>query len=228
MSSSSAPSPESEQPRVAVAEAPAGGPLLEQRLALVEDLWQTVLRSECPAEQAERLLRMKQLSDPVLPDGNAVSSDALVSLIRDMDLSEAIAAARAFSLYFQLVNILEQRIEEDGYLESIIRSQDIEEEINPFAPPLATQTEPATFRELFERLRRLNVPPAQLENLLQELDIRLVFTAHPTEIVRHTIRHKQRRIKYTAATGNRLIPVPSKQERSVCSWRRKSGCGGDR
>nr|WP_038004493.1 phosphoenolpyruvate carboxylase [Synechococcus sp. WH 7805] len=194
MSSSSARSPESEQPRVAVAEAPVGGQLLQQRLALVEDLWQTVLRSECPAEQAERLLRMKQLSDPVLPDGNAVSSDALVSLIRDMDLSEAIAAARAFSLYFQLVNILEQRIEEDGYLESIVRSQDTAEQINPFAPPLATQTEPATFRELFERLRRLNVPPAQLENLLQELDIRLVFTAHPTEIVRHTIRHKQRRV----------------------------------
>ncbi len=29
-----------------------------------------------------------------------------------------IAAARAFSLYFQLVNILEQHIEEDTYLES--------------------------------------------------------------------------------------------------------------
>ncbi len=38
------------------------------------------------------------------------------------------------------------------------------------------------------------MPPAQLENLLRELDIRLVFTAHPTEIVRHTVRHKQRRV----------------------------------
>ena len=26
------------------------------------------------------------------------------------------------------------------------------------------------------------------------MDIRLVFTAHPTEIVRHTIRHKQTRV----------------------------------
>ena len=38
------------------------------------------------------------------------------------------------------------------------------------------------------------MPPAQIENLLRELDIRLVFTAHPTEIVRHTVRHKQRRV----------------------------------
>ena len=40
----------------------------------------------------------------------------------------------------------------------------------------------------------MNVPPAQVEQLLRELDIRLVFTAHPTEIVRHTVRHKQRRV----------------------------------
>ena len=42
--------------------------------------------------------------------------------------------------------------------------------------------------------RKLNVPPGKLEALLQEMDIRLVFTAHPTEIVRHTIRHKQTRV----------------------------------
>lgn len=193
MLSSSALIPESTQPRAEGNEA-GNGQLLQQRLALVEDLWQTVLRSECPPEQAERLLRMKQLSDPVLPGKHSTGTDALVDLIRGMDLAEAIAAARAFSLYFQLVNILEQRIEEDTYLESINRSQEHAEKVDPFAPPLATQTEPATFRELFERLRRLNVPPAQLESLLQELDIRLVFTAHPTEIVRHTVRHKQRRV----------------------------------
>ncbi len=193
MDSSSALNPESKQSRADGTEAESGQ-LLQQRLALVEDLWQTVLRSECPPDQAERLLRMKQLSDPVLPGEHSAGTNSLVDLIKGMDLAEAIAAARAFSLYFQLVNILEQRIEEDTYLESINRSQDQAEKVDPFAPPLATQTEPATFRELFERLRRLNVPPAQLEALLQELDIRLVFTAHPTEIVRHTVRHKQRRV----------------------------------
>ncbi|WP_320666844.1 phosphoenolpyruvate carboxylase [Prochlorococcus sp. MIT 1307] len=172
--------------------------LLQQRLELVEDLWKTVLKSECPPEQTERLLRLKQLSDPVNVEGaNTTTSDAIVLLIREMDLAEAISAARAFSLYFQLVNILEQRIEEDSYLATMSRSQDQasqDECLDPFAPPLASQTAPATFRELFQRLRGLNVPPAQLEKLLQEMDIRLVFTAHPTEIVRHTVRHKQRRV----------------------------------
>ena len=173
--------------------------LLEQRLELVEDLWKTVLKSECPPEQTERLLRLKKLSDPTNLDvsNQKTTGDAIVLLIREMDLAEAISAARAFSLYFQLVNILEQRIEEDSYLASMSCSQEHavqDQAVDPFAPPLASQTAPATFRELFQRLRRLNVPPAQLETLLQEMDIRLVFTAHPTEIVRHTVRHKQRRV----------------------------------
>ena len=162
--------------------------LLGERLELVEDLWETVLRSECPSEQAERLLRLKQLSDP----DEADVTGAIVQLIREMDLAEAIAAARAFSLYFQLVNILEQHIEEDTYLDSLKNQENGPSD--PFLPALANQTDPATFRQLFARLRSLNVPPAQLEKLLRTLDLRLVFTAHPTEIVRHTVRHKQRRV----------------------------------
>ncbi|MGK7903317.1 MAG: phosphoenolpyruvate carboxylase [Hormoscilla sp.] len=50
------------------------------------------------------------------------------------------------------------------------------------------------FHALLPKLRELNVPPGQIQNLIDKLDIRLVFTAHPTEIVRHTIRDKQRRI----------------------------------
>ena len=168
--------------------------LLGERLELVEDLWETVLRSECPPGQAERLLRLKHLSDPSEGEESTGgdASSAIVQLIRDMDLAEAIAAARAFSLYFQLVNILEQHIEEDSYLDSLKNQGSCNSD--PFLPALANQTDPATFRQLFERLRSLNVPPAQLENLLSSLDLRLVFTAHPTEIVRHTVRHKQRRV----------------------------------
>ena len=176
------------------------GQLLQHRLDLIEDLWKSVLRSECPPEQSERLLRLKQLSDPVSlegRDGNS-TSEAIVELIKAMDLSEAISAARAFSLYFQLINIVEQRIEEDSYLDSLRPNPSSDaahrDAFDPFAPPLANQTDPATFGEVFERLRRMNVPPAQVEHLLRELDIRLVFTAHPTEIVRHTVRHKIRRV----------------------------------
>jgi phosphoenolpyruvate carboxylase len=186
-----------------MAEVPAVvGRLLGERLELVEDLWLTVLRSECTPLQLERLVRLKELSEPPPPSeggGDEESgfrtghSAAIVAVIREMDLADGIAAARAFSLYFQLINILEQHIEEDTYLESLQTAPSTGAN-DPFLPPLASQSDPATFRQLFERLRSLGVPPAQVENLLRELDIRLVFTAHPTEIVRHTVRHKQRRV----------------------------------
>ena len=73
------------------------GYLLQQRLELVEDLWQTVLKSECPPDQTKRLLLLKQLSDPSKSNKDT-SSQAIVQLITEMDLAEAISAARAFSL----------------------------------------------------------------------------------------------------------------------------------
>ena len=191
-------------PNGTLPEAPPGVTrLLMERLELVEDLWLTVLRSECTPPQVERLIRLKELSGPLNPPEvtqadeeagfRSGDSEAIIGVIREMDLADGIAAARAFSLYFQLVNILEQHIEEDSYLESLRRAPSPTSS-DPFLPPLASQSDPATFRQLFERLRALNVPPGQLENLLRELDIRLVFTAHPTEIVRHTVRHKQGRV----------------------------------
>ena len=175
----------------------SSGRLLKQRLELIEDLWQTVLTTECPAIQTTKLLRLKKLSDSTALDeeNRPNTSREIARLISEMDLAEAISAARAFSLYFQLVNILEQRIEEDSYLKTISDIDGIpEDNLDPFAPPLASQTAPATYSELFKRLRRLNVPPGKLEELLREMDIRLVFTAHPTEIVRHTVRHKQTKV----------------------------------
>lgn len=221
----------------ATPEVPAAvGRLLEERLELVEDLWLTVLRSECPPAQLERLIRLKELSGPLAPSGvesesdaedfSSGASEAIVAVIREMDLADGIAAARAFSLYFQLVNILEQHIEEDSYLASLQTGPSASVN-DPFLPALASQSEPATFRQLFERLRALGVPPAQIENLLRDLDIRLVFTAHPTEIVRHTVRHKQRRVASLIQKLEEGRGAAAKRANATASnWKRRSASGG--
>ena len=162
---------------------------LDKNRALIEDLWESVLREECPEDQANRLIKLKELSytNQVEEDSSRTFKSEIVDIVNAMDLADSISAARAFSLYFQLVNILDQRGEEDRYIQSFTNQnvQKSHDNLDPFAPALARQNAPVTFRELFHRLRRLNVPPGKLEELLQEMDIRLVFTAHPTEIVRH-------------------------------------------
>ena len=127
-------------------------PLYKNRL-LIEELWESVLREECPVDQANRLIQLKELSsnNQVEKDSAKNFKNEIVDIVNSMDLAESISAARAFSLYFQLVNILEQRVEEDRYIQSFTNQnvQKSHDNLDPFAPALARQNAPVTFRELF-------------------------------------------------------------------------------
>jgi phosphoenolpyruvate carboxylase len=194
---------------------------LRQRLQTVEELWGAVLKQECGQELVNLLARLRDLCSP---EGQAIDEQAseVVKLISQLELNEAIRAARAFALYFQLINIVEQHYEQRQQL-SISRAlhQKAAKQLNPTQTVAATvvehqaagmnrdpgvdllernwhathqQQKQGTFHTLFPHLRQMNVPPQHIQRLIDQLDVRLVFTAHPTEIVRSTIRDKQRRL----------------------------------
>ncbi|MFO5528468.1 MAG: phosphoenolpyruvate carboxylase [Cuspidothrix sp.] len=184
---------------------------LRHRLQVVEELWETVLRQECGQEMVDLL---RQLRDLCSPEGQARNDQAAyaVELIEQLNINEAIRAARAFALYFQLINIIEQEYEQkqqlsryadesdQGVFPSIIYATNQREEDLPATKKTGSDLmtteiqQKGTFAALFPLLFQLNVPPQQIQRLISQLDIRLVFTAHPTEIVRHTIRDKQRQV----------------------------------
>ncbi|MFN8951326.1 MAG: phosphoenolpyruvate carboxylase [Aphanizomenon sp.] len=184
---------------------------LRHRLQVVEELWESVLRQECGQEMVDLL---RQLRDLCSPEGQATNDLAAsaVELIEKLNINEAIRAARAFALYFQLINIIEQEYEQKQQLNrhtaqvdqenlpSIIYSSNHQEEESPVSFVMGSNlmtseaSQKGTFAALFPLLFKLNVPPQQIQRLISQLDIRLVFTAHPTEIVRHTIRDKQRQV----------------------------------
>lgn len=195
---------------------------LRQRLQLVEDLWESVLRQECGQHLVNLLA---QLRDMCSPEGQATNEKAaeVVKLISQLDLNEAIRASRAFALYFQLINIVEQHYEQREQMSRSLQDATIGlKQPNPAAIQHSTHLEQreqsikgrpeaellekswqavntqqqdySTFHSLFPYLREMNVPPQHIQRLIDQLDVRLVFTAHPTEIVRPTIRDKQRRM----------------------------------
>ena len=196
--------------------------LLQHRLKLVEDLWESVLCSECGQEMVDLLKQMRAISTP---EGQASVHEAreysVTQLIEKLSLNDAIQAARAFALYFQLINIVEQHYEQREQklsrranyqspkaIENGNGNQSNSQDSSIFVPGVeqledswSEQTnyweKAGTFQWLFPHLKKVNMPPKLIERLLEQLDIRLVFTAHPTEIVRHTIRKKQRRISGT-------------------------------
>lgn len=191
---------------------------LRHRLKMVESLWETVLLQECGQPLVDLL---SQLLDLCSPEGQVTShseSQAL-KLVEGLELNEAIQAARAFALYFQLINIIEQHYEQrdqqrqyrsaqgattnknggywsenNGQTLHSYNSLEADEVDQPTGKPAAKRLGIGTFPWLFPRLKELNVPPQQIQKLLHQLEVWLVFTAHPTEIVRHTIRDKQRRV----------------------------------
>ncbi|MBD2508923.1 phosphoenolpyruvate carboxylase [Nostoc muscorum FACHB-395] len=193
---------------------------LRHRLQVVEELWESVLRQECGQNMVDLL---RQLRDLCSPEGQATNDQAssAVKLIEQLNINEAIRAARAFALYFQLINIIEQEYEQRQQLSryeaeteptdaerasNVNYSSNQREDDAPVSKGIAAellaknylekaQVKPkGTFAALFPYLFKQNVPPQQIQRLIAHLDVRLVFTAHPTEIVRHTIRDKQRQV----------------------------------
>lgn len=195
--------------------------LLRNRLKIVEDLWESVLRQECGQELVDLLKQMRSMTSP---EGQAshFQESNVSQLIEQLDINESIRASRAFALYFQLINIVEQHYEQReqqlAYTKGLstekqllipkdqknstfeTRNQRFSDEreyplnLSDISTQYQAGQELATFHHLFPMLRCLNVPSQQIQRLIDRLDVRLVFTAHPTEIVRHTIRTKQRRI----------------------------------
>jgi phosphoenolpyruvate carboxylase len=200
---------------------PASELFLRHRLQIVEELWESVLREEC-GQNMVHLLR--QLRDLCSPEGQATKDQAVsaVKLIEQLNINEAIRAARGFALYFQLINIIEQEYEQRQQLtryseiepepahqdnsHNIIYSSNHNEGDITFnstggmdwltknGSSREQNRQKGTFAALFPLLQKLNMPPQQIQRLISQLDVRLVFTAHPTEIVRHTIRDKQRQV----------------------------------
>jgi phosphoenolpyruvate carboxylase len=189
--------------------------LLNHRLKTIEDLWERVLRDACGQDLVNLLNELREMCSL---DGSAVEllPQQVHQTIEKLDLKDAIRAARAFALYFQLINIVEQHYEQCEqklalklslqYAASASQSVDASHHQANVASIGAEMLEKnwqanfeapnerGTFTSLFPLLKTMGVPPQQLQRLLDELDIGLVFTAHPTEIVRHTIRDKQRKV----------------------------------
>jgi phosphoenolpyruvate carboxylase len=190
--------------------------LLNHRLKVIEDLWERVLRDACGQDLVNLLNQLREMCSS---DGSLSEplSQEVHQLIEKLDLKDAIRAARAFALYFQLINIVEQHYEQCEqklalklslqYSTHNVTTSAINHHAESSIPPLGAgllektwqastdpQKERGTFNALFPLLKAAGVPPQHIQRLFDELDIGLVFTAHPTEIVRHTIRDKQRRV----------------------------------
>lgn len=101
----------------------------------------------------------------------------LLNLIDQLDDDVATKVIRAFLTYFDLINIAEQ----------IHRMRLQATQMSAKERPYQTDS----IAELFHRISKSSLTTEDVANTLRRLDIEIVFTAHPTEVVRRTVLLKQ-------------------------------------
>ncbi|MBI4313558.1 MAG: phosphoenolpyruvate carboxylase [Candidatus Omnitrophica bacterium] len=132
-------------------------------------LGQTILEQEGP-----RLFRLiERIRKQATAIRHSPSSSKIARLrrtIHSLNIAEATKIARAFTIYFQLVNLAEEQ-------QRIRRLRAYEAQNAPLG---------MSARACFQELKNRKIQPKQISKLLEQLSIQPVLTAHPTEVKRRT------------------------------------------
>jgi len=106
--------------------------------------------------------------------GKAAAGGKIAARVRKLTPKQALNQAMAFNLFFELVNLAEE-----NFRIRLLRARraDAEQRKESIAAAVA-------------ELKRRGVAPAEVQAILDQIDIELVFTAHPTEAKRRTLLTK--------------------------------------
>ena len=154
------------------------------------------------AVEALRRIAIARREADATDDAAAAASHLQQALRRvsALDLSAAYQLARAFGFYFELINLAETNHRKRRRLAI---------QLDQNAAP-----QRGDLRGTLRRLRKAGINAAQASDLLSQICITPVFTAHPTEIARRSVMFKRRRISDLLEQLDR-IPVPTAQLESL-------------
>lgn len=133
-----------------------------------------IIREQAGDLVYRHLDQIRELSTTTRHHDDAISRRARRTLINHLSVGEAYQIAHALSLYFQLVNLCEERAR--------VRRLGADP-----APPMS-------LRRVFRELKAAGVTPAQLQRCLDELEVQPVLTAHPTEAKRRAVLNQLGRV----------------------------------
>ena len=155
------------------------------RLARLLD--ESLLRQEGPALVA--LVRhVRDLTERSVASDEAPSAVSdLLTLLSELDLDTSIRLVRACSAFSRLANVAEQ----------VGQEEDLSDR-RAHAPG-------GWLRQTIDRVQADAVPAAVLDRVIEGLELRPVFTAHPTEAARRSILMKLRKV--AALLGDRSYPA---------------------
>ncbi|HET9468748.1 MAG TPA: phosphoenolpyruvate carboxylase, partial [Vicinamibacterales bacterium] len=178
---------------------------LRDDVRLLGEVLGRVLREHEGEEIFERVEQVREAAKQARTHDSEL--EHIDRLLREMPIASALTVARAFAHFLTLANIAEQH-------HRVHRRRDHARD--PHGKP-----QRGSAAETFTRLRETGVPPAKLADAIRSMRVELVFTAHPTEIVRRTLLQKHNRIAQLLAFRDRPDLTPDEQDESLAELYRE-------
>ncbi len=147
---------------------------LRRNVSMLGSVLGEVIASAEGADFLESVESIRQLSRRSR-DGDTDDRDRLIDALHSLPEKDMLSVARAFSQFLNLANIADQQ-------HSVSR-----EMVQQFSPS-------SLLTCMVDELRAADIDPAGIAQTIDALNIQLVLTAHPTEIMRRTLIHKHREI----------------------------------
>lgn len=174
---------------------------LSRDIHLLGDILGRVIRRQAGIEIYELEERIRALTKTRRHDEDAAVDERLSFIIDSMNMNQAELVARAFTVYFELINLAEEQ-----HRVRVLRSREARAYPMPMAESIAAA---------FASLSQMGVNEYELASLLQRLHIQLVFTAHPTQAKRRTMLSKLRRISAALNDLELKDLLPSERDRII-------------
>ncbi|MFQ5419311.1 MAG: phosphoenolpyruvate carboxylase, partial [Anaerolineae bacterium] len=171
---------------------------LSRDIHLLGDILGRVIRRQAGIAIFDTEERIRALAKARRMDGDPAIETAVQSLVSDLTLTDAELVARAFTLYFELVNLAEEQNRV-----RVLRARERD------AHPLPLRE---SIRDAIAALHQMGLDEYEMEQLLARLRIELVFTAHPTQAKRRTVLGKLRRIAQALTELDERDLLPSERQ----------------
>jgi phosphoenolpyruvate carboxylase len=173
---------------------------LRQEVRFLTTRLGAIVREQSGPEVFTAIEVLRKVAKQIRQTPNAKLLKTKEGAVNKLSVKQATDIAHAFSLFFHLVNLCEER--------ERVRRLHVHDRQGAGAP--------MSLRHTFSELRRQKVPPAAVKKLVASMHVEPVLTAHPTEAKRRSVLNHLLRLGRTldAACGD-LTPAA---ERDVDSW----------
>ena len=166
---------------------------LRQDMRLLEEMLRQIVTEDEGRDAVELVAEIRHLARDRrrnVPGAEAALSQRIHGLNED----QARLVARSLSIFFDLANLAEDR-----QRVRVLRHRELQKHPDPISESISAA---------IQQLKAAGLSADQVQQALDQLDVELVFTAHPSEAKRRSIRSKLRRMRQCLEELDRADLLP--------------------